>query len=81
MKTTPTEQAALLTSEDEQVRGMFNHHDKTSIKRTVLYHMLSMQGRDPSRAVAKDVYTALAYTMRDFLIKKWISTQRNYYSS
>ncbi len=84
MKTTPPEQAALLSPEDkevrDQVREMFNHHDKQGIKRAILYHLMSMQGRDPNRAVAKDVYTALVYTMRDFLIKKWITTQRSYYT-
>lgn len=62
------------------VQDFFDHRNKEEIKKNILYHLLSIQGRDPQRAHAKDIYTALAYTMRDFLIDKWINTQRSYYT-
>ncbi len=47
-----------------------------AIKESIIHHLMSFQGRDPERSGAQDVYMALAYTMRDVLIEKWISTQK-----
>jgi glycogen phosphorylase len=51
-----------------------------AIKENIIHHLMSFQGRDPERSGARDVYKALAYTMRDLLVQKWISTQKNYYA-
>ncbi len=51
-----------------------------AIKENIIHHLMSFQGRDPERSGARDVYKALAYTMRDILVQKWISTQKNYYA-
>jgi len=59
---------------------LFNPDDREGIKKSILYHLVSNKGRDPKRSGKADVYQALAYTMRDFLIKKWIETQRSYYT-
>ncbi len=59
---------------------LFNPKDCEGIKRTILNHLLSFQGRDPDRAGEQDIYQALAYTMRDFLVEKWINTQKSYYT-
>jgi len=50
------------------------------IKERIINHLLSFQGRDPERSGAQDVYKALAYTMRDLMVQKWISTQKTFYA-
>jgi len=67
------------TQKDNITATLFNPKGVEGIKRTLLNHLLSFQGRDPERAGTQDVYRALAYTMRDFLVEKWIETQRSYY--
>ncbi|MEE4135513.1 MAG: glycogen/starch/alpha-glucan phosphorylase, partial [Desulforhopalus sp.] len=51
-----------------------------AIKENIVHHLMSFQGRDPERSGARDVYKALAYTMRDLLVQKWISTQKTFYA-
>jgi starch phosphorylase len=51
-----------------------------AIKLNIIHHLMSFQGRDPERSGASDVYKALAYTMRDLMVQKWISTQKNFYA-
>jgi len=53
---------------------------KKDFLNTINHHMLSFLGRDPQRAGSRDLYKALAYTIRDFLIERWISTQKGYYA-
>jgi len=50
-----------------------------ALKRNILHHVLSFQGSDPERVRQSDVYMALAYTLRDIMTEKWISTQSLYY--
>ena len=52
----------------------------TAIKESIIHHLMSFQGRDPERSGPQDVYMALAYTMRDVLIQKWIATQKTFYA-
>lgn len=52
----------------------------TAIKESIVHHLMSFQGRDPERSGAQDVYKALAYTMRDVMIQKWIATQKTFYA-
>ena len=59
---------------------LFNPSDKEEVKNSILYHLMSLQGRDPERAGAGDMYKAIAYMMRDSLVEKWIKTQRQYYA-
>lgn len=59
---------------------LFNPRDKEEVKNSILYHLMSLQGRDPERAGHGDMYKALAYMMRDSLVEKWIKTQREYYA-
>ncbi len=51
-----------------------------AIKENIIHHLMSFQGRDPERSGAQDVYRALAYTMRDLMVEKWISTQKTIYA-
>ncbi|MFU8818499.1 MAG: glycogen/starch/alpha-glucan phosphorylase [Desulfurivibrio sp.] len=47
---------------------------------TINHHLLSFLGRDPQRAGNRETYKALAYTVRDFLIERWIKTQKEFYA-
>lgn len=51
-----------------------------SIKENIRHHLMSFQGRDPDRSGAEDIYQALAYTMRDIMVEKWIETQNTFYT-
>ncbi len=51
-----------------------------ALRENIIHHLMSFQGRDPERSGARDVYKALAYTMRDIMVEKWISTQKTFYS-
>ena len=59
---------------------LFNPRDREEIKNSILYHLMSLQGRDPERAGPGDMYKAIAFMMRDSLVEKWIRTQRQYYT-
>ncbi|THB62630.1 MAG: glycogen phosphorylase, partial [Spirochaetaceae bacterium] len=51
-----------------------------AIKESIVHHLMSFQGRDPERTGAQDLYRALAYTMRDVMVQKWIATQKTFYA-
>ncbi|MFH7320689.1 glycogen/starch/alpha-glucan phosphorylase [Desulfurivibrio sp. D14AmB] len=48
--------------------------------KTIHHHLLSFLGRDPMRAGNREIYKALAYTVRDFLIERWVKTQKDFYA-
>ena len=60
--------------------AIFKSLTKKDFLTTINHHILSFLGRDPQRAGDRDVYKALAYTIRDFLIERWIATQKGYYA-
>lgn len=69
------------TTEDEVIEeSVLFPTTVNAIKENIVHHLLSFEGRDPERAGNADVYKALAYTMRDILVEKWISTQKTYYA-
>lgn len=43
-----------------------------------LDNLFFVQGRDRDRATVNDLYMALAHTVRDRLVERWIQTVRNY---
>ena len=55
-------------------------HDIEVLQKQIYHHLLTFQGRDPELVESRDVYKALAYTLRDLLIENWIKTQRVNYS-
>lgn len=59
------------------VEKALSHDD---LKNTISHHLLSFLGRDPQRAGNRELHKALAYTVRDFLIERWISTQKSFYT-
>jgi len=60
--------------------NVFFPADKNSIKDNIIHHLMSFQGRDPERSGAADIYKALAYTLRDIMVEKWIKTQKTFYA-
>jgi len=59
--------------------GISSTYDIKELKEQIYHHLLSFQGRDPELVGNRDMYKALAYTLRDVLIENWIRTQRNNY--
>ncbi|HEY8924842.1 MAG TPA: glycogen/starch/alpha-glucan phosphorylase, partial [Polyangia bacterium] len=52
--------------------------DPATFKRTVLDHLLYTCARELSEATPRDLYQALAHTVRDRLVHRWLATQRTY---
>jgi starch phosphorylase len=59
--------------------GKKDYNDIEVLKTEIYHHLLSFQGRDPDLVGSRDLFNALAYTLRDLLIENWIQTQRNNY--
>jgi starch phosphorylase len=51
-----------------------------SIRDSIIDHLMSFQWRDPERSGAGDIYKALAFTVRDIMVEKWIKTQKTFYA-
>ena len=51
---------------------------KETIKRAFLDNLYYLQGKFPILATRNDYYQALAYTVRDRLLQRWISTAETY---
>jgi glycogen phosphorylase len=52
--------------------------DATTFKRCVLEHLLYTCAKDVRDATTVDFYRAMAHTVRDRLVQRWIATQRTY---
>src|SRR5512133_1774316 len=55
--------------------------DTDSLRRSFLDHLQFSQGKDEHTATALDHFFALAYSVRDRLMKRWIETQQSYYQT
>jgi len=49
-----------------------------AITQSFLDNLLFVQGRSVERATVNDLYLALAHTVRDRIVERWISTLKNY---
>ena len=67
-------------SKESCLCGIRDPHDIKELKEQIYHHLLIFQGRDPALVGSRDMYNALAYTLRDILIENWIETQRNTYN-
>ena len=56
-------------------------HDVVALKQSILNHIAFTQAKVPDFATKRDVYVALAMTVRDRLIDRWIATRRTYYDN
>jgi len=54
-------------------------HDTDSIRRSFLDSLYFVQARFPEVATRNDYYLALAWTVRDRLLRRWIDTAGTYY--
>jgi glycogen phosphorylase len=57
-----------------------NALSREAIKRAFLDHLFCVQGKTPALATRHDYYMALAYTVRDRMMHRWISTAETYTS-
>lgn len=61
------------------VRGIAGLGDVAEIKRSFNRHLHFTVVKDRNVATPRDYYFALAYTVRDHLVGRWIRTQQYYY--
>ena len=52
--------------------------DADALAQSFLDNLLFVQGRTRERATVNDLYMALAHTVRDRLVERWMSTVHNY---
>jgi len=52
--------------------------DKEALKRAFIDNLFYVQGKTPALATQRDYYMALAYTVRDRMLHRWISTAEAY---
>jgi starch phosphorylase len=55
--------------------------DVDSVRRAFADHLQFSQGKDEHSATALDRYFAVAHTVRDRLMRRWVQTQQHYYRS
>src|SRR5437588_11650269 len=60
----------------EDVRAGLNLDD---IKRDLIDNLFYLQGKFPEVATRNDWYLAVAYTVRDRLLNRWVRTAHDYY--
>lgn len=80
-----TPRSALQSDVDKRkqisVRGIAEIDDVNEIKRTFNRHVHYTLVKDRNVATTRDYYFALAHTVRDHLVSRWIRTQQYYYET
>lgn len=77
--------ASSITSSDREkrkqisVRGIALVENVTTVKKTFNRHLHFTLVKDRNVATPRDYYFALAHTVRDHLVSRWIRTQQYYY--
>lgn len=61
------------------VRGIAELDDVNEIKKTFNRHLHYTLVKDRNVATHRDYYFALAHTVKDHLVSRWIRTQQHYY--
>lgn len=61
------------------VRGIVDVENVGSIKKTFNRHLHYTLVKDRNVATARDYYFALAHSVKDNLVSRWIRTQQHYY--
>ena len=74
-----------VTESEPPPQGSGNRHEHTRIgksvdalKRAILDNLFYVQGRFPEVATQNDWYLALAYTVRDRMLHRWVATAQAY---
>src|ERR1700677_578773 len=62
----------------EPRKGHRTASDVEALVQSFLDNLIFVQGRPLARATANDRYMALAHSVRDRLVERWISTVKNY---
>jgi glycogen phosphorylase len=73
MQTAPNPNLSNVQIEDDRT-GL----DPETLKRALLDNLFYLQGKFPQIATLNDYYMALAYTVRDRMLKRWLSTVETY---
>ncbi|MDR3623775.1 MAG: glycogen/starch/alpha-glucan phosphorylase [Chlamydiales bacterium] len=70
-----------MKNSQESQEPLVNHTniDSTFLKKSIIHHLNYTIAKDRYTATRRDVYTSLAYTIRDLMIKRWMESQRAYY--
>ena len=55
--------------------------DTETLRRAFVDHLQYSQGKDEHSATALDRFLAMAYTVRDRMMHRWIQTQQSYYKA
>src|SRR5262245_34563637 len=53
--------------------------DAEALKKSILEHLYFTLAKDKYTATKRDLFFAVAYTIRDQLVGRWIKTQQRYY--
>jgi glycogen phosphorylase len=61
-------------TKEEHLRG-----DADALKESILEHLHFTLAKDKYTATKRDLFQAVAYTVRDHMVGKWIKTQQHYY--
>ncbi|MEO0602495.1 MAG: glycogen phosphorylase, partial [Myxococcota bacterium] len=61
-------------------RGVANRTglDRETLRKAVLEHLRYTQAKDLQSATLRDIYLAIAHTIRDRLVHRWITTTHQY---
>ena len=62
----------------ETPKGSRTGYGVEALAQSFLDNLFFVQGRSTERATVNDQYMALAHTVRDRLVERWISTVKNY---
>jgi starch phosphorylase len=73
-----SEIAAATSSSAESLKDQKTDLSVQALARSFLDNLFFVQGRSLERATVNDLYMALAHTVRDRLVERWISTVKNY---
>jgi len=60
------------------IRGQRTEMSVEALAQSFLDNLVFVQGRSTERATVNDLYMALAHTVRDRLVERWIQTVKNY---
>lgn len=75
---TMTEIATLTPPQAGSHKGQRTALDVEALAQSFLDNLFFVQGRSVERATVNDLYMALAHTVRDRLVERWIQTVKNY---
>src|SRR5580692_981166 len=73
-----SEAFAISLSPPRSPKGQRTALGSEALAQSFLDNLLFVQGRSMERATVNDLYTALAHTVRDRLVERWISTVQKY---